>query len=247
VALVLGSAVVYSGLGIVVAGLLAVVKPLPIWQLSSRLLGLRAIGAGVSVALAGLLLPAFESHAGGTPTRLDEFAPTWQFHEIHTRRIAAPPDRVFEAIRQVRADEIAFFGTLTWIRRGGRAVPPGILNAVSSRPLLDVATDREFIRLSVEPPRELVLGIIVVRPAGQRRPATPDLIKSPPPGFAVGTINFLVKPDGPNASIVSTETRVSAGSDEARRRFAAYWRLIYPGSALIRRMWLRAIERRATA
>ena len=33
----------------------------------------------------------------------------------------------------------------------------------------------------------------------------------------------------------------------ARRRFAAYWRVIYPGSAIIRRMWLRAIERRAMA
>jgi len=31
-----------------------------------------------------------------------------------------------------------------------------------------------------------------------------------------------------------------------RRRFAAYWRLIYPGSALIRRSWLRAIRQRAT-
>jgi hypothetical protein len=243
----LGSAVVYSGLGVVLAGLLAVVRPLPLWQLSTRLLSLRAIGAGVSVAIAGLLFPAFDSHADGTATRLDEFAPVWQFHEVHTRRIAAPPDRVFEAIRQVRADEIAFFDTLTWIRRGGRSVPPGILNAVSTRPLLDVATDKEFIWLAVEAPREVALGIIVVRPAGHRRPVTPDLIKSPPPGFAVGTINFLVTPDGPDASIVSTETRVSAGSAEARRRFAAYWRLIYPGSALIRRMWLRAIERRAIA
>jgi hypothetical protein len=29
------------------------------------------------------------------------------------------------------------------------------------------------------------------------------------------------------------------------RRFAVYWRVIYPGSALIRRMWLRAIRLRA--
>jgi len=242
-----GSVVVYSGLGVVVAGLLAAIRPLPIWQLGSRLLGLRAMGAGLSVALAGTLLPVFESHADGTPTRLDEFAPAWQFHEVHTRRIPAPPDRVFDAIRRVRADEIALFETLTWIRRGGCAAPRGVLNAVSDKPLLDVATESEFIWLALEPPRELVVGIVVVRPAGDRRPATADLIKSPPPGFAVGTMNFLVTSDGPNASIVSTETRVSAGSDEARRRFAAYWRVIYPGSALIRRMWLRAIERRAAA
>jgi hypothetical protein len=29
------------------------------------------------------------------------------------------------------------------------------------------------------------------------------------------------------------------------RRFALYWRAIYPSSALIRRMWLRAIRERA--
>jgi hypothetical protein len=68
-----------------------------------------------------------------------------------------------------------------------------------------------------------------------------------PPGFALATFNFLVTPDGPDRSVVSTETRVFATSAAARRRFAAYWRVIYPGSAMIRRMWLRAIERRATS
>jgi hypothetical protein len=34
-------------------------------------------------------------------------------------------------------------------------------------------------------------------------------------------------------------------TDTARRRFALYWRIIYPGSAFIRRMWLQAIKRRA--
>jgi uncharacterized SAM-binding protein YcdF (DUF218 family) len=59
-------------------------------------------------------------------------------------------------------------------------------------------------------------------------------------------MNFLIAPDGPDGSVVSTETRVFATSPAARRRFAAYWRVIYPGSAIIRRMWLRAIRRRAT-
>jgi len=49
----------------------------------------------------------------------------------------------------------------------------------------------------------------------------------------------------PGFSLLSTETRVYANDAASRRRFAVYWRLIYPGSALIRRMWLRAIARRA--
>ena len=43
----------------------------------------------------------------------------------------------------------------------------------------------------------------------------------------------------------NAETRVFANSPEARGRFARYWRVIYPGSAIIRRMWLRAVRRRA--
>ncbi len=66
-----------------------------------------------------------------------------------------------------------------------------------------------------------------------------------PPGFAFAAMNFLVESDGAGGSVVSTETRVYANSPAARRGFGAYWRAIYPGSAIIRRMWLRAIRRRA--
>jgi hypothetical protein len=44
---------------------------------------------------------------------------------------------------------------------------------------------------------------------------------------------------------VTTETRVFADNAAAARRFAVYWRVIQPGSDLIRRGWLRAIKRRA--
>lgn len=63
-------------------------------------------------------------------------------------------------------------------------------------------------------------------------------------GFALAAINYRVTDAGRGTSFVSAETRVYA-ADPARRKFACYWRVIYPGSALIRRMWLRAIKRLA--
>jgi hypothetical protein len=172
--------------------------------------------------------------------------PVWQFRERHTIRVAAPPSRVFDAIRRVRADEIRLFRMLTWIRRGGRAIPPGILNPGSREPLLDVATQNGFVRLADDEPRELVVGTVIIAPPGQRGTLTPDVFRRDlPPGFALATMNFVVEEEGPGRSRVSTETRVCANNPSARRRFAAYWRVIYPGSALIRVMWLRAIERRA--
>jgi len=241
-----GSALVYSGLIVTCAGLVAVIRPTPRIHLDTRLRGLALAGAGLCLATGALLLPAVETRVGAPATRLDAFAPAWQFHEVHTRRIAAPPARVFDAIKQVRADEILLFRTLTWIRRGGRQLPPGIMNAGSQEPLLDMATKGGFITLADDRPREVVVGTVVHAPAGARRGTlTPALFAAPPPGFALAAMNFVVIPDGANGSIVTTETRVFASSPAARRRFAAYWRVIYPGSALIRRMWLRAIERRA--
>jgi hypothetical protein len=46
-------------------------------------------------------------------------------------------------------------------------------------------------------------------------------------------------------TVLTTETRVYATDAATRKRFALYWRVIYPGSALIRVMWLRAIRNRA--
>jgi len=89
---------------------------------------------------------------------------------------------------------------------------------------------------------------IVGRPPGPREPLTPAIFhKALPPGYALAAMSTRVTPDGAGGSVVSTETRVFANSPSARRRFAVYWRLIYPGSALIRRMLLRAIERRSTS
>jgi hypothetical protein len=243
---VFGSTVVYSGLIVATAGLICVLRPLRWLRIPTRPRALSVAGAGLALVTIGVVLPPRESRIDRAESRLDEFAPAWQFREFHTLTIDAPPDRVFEAIRQVRADEIFLFRTLTWIRRAGRPLPESILNPGDRAPLIDVATRGGFVRLADEPPRELVLGTVIIAPPGARGTLTPELFKKPlPPGFALATMNFLVKPVGHEGSVVSTETRVYANSAAARRRFAAYWRVIYPGSAMIRRMWLHAIRSRA--
>jgi hypothetical protein len=241
------SVIVYSGLVIAAAGLVLIARPIVTLRVRTRSRALVIAGVGVLLAGIGFFAPASESRASSVRTHLDEFAPVWQFREFHSIRIAAAPDRVFEAIKKVRADEIFLFRALTWIRRGGGAQPESILNAGNRESLVDVATRTGFVLLADDPPRELVIGTVVLAPAGTRGTLTSRTFQTPlPAGFALATMNFVVAADGPSASFVSTETRVFANSSSASRRFAAYWRLIYPGSALIRRMWLRAIERRAT-
>ncbi len=57
--------------------------------------------------------------------------------------------------------------------------------------------------------------------------------------------NLRAAPEGDGTVRLSTETRCLANGDEARRTFARYWRVIYPGSSIIRRVWLDAIIARA--
>ena len=179
-------------------------------------------------------------------TRLDEFAPVYQFSEVHRIRIRAPRSRIYRSVKEVTAAEITLFRALTFIRRFGRAGPESILHAPSHEPLLEVATRTGFLLLADEPERELVVGTVVIAPGGVKRPATPEQFKAlATPGLAKAVMNSLIDDVGDAVSLVVTETRVHAADASARRRFARYWALIRPGSGFIRRMWLRAVKRRA--
>src|SRR6266851_4322127 len=83
--------------------------------------------------------------------------------------------QVYEAIKRVRADEIAFFRLLTWIRRGGRPLPASILDAGTRESLIDVAIRGGFVSLADEAPRELVVGTVVDAPPGTRGRLTPQV------------------------------------------------------------------------
>lgn len=242
-----GSLIFYAGLLVVVTAGVVAIRPPHACHRCSRRRALAVAAGGALGAATGLFLPAAESRTAASATHLDRFVPAWQFREFHTRRIAAPPGEVYAALRRVRADDILLFQTLTWIRRGGRALPEGILDAGRERPIIDVALAGGFVLLADDAPRELLVGAIVGTPDGVPRKASAEVIRQPPPGYSVAAMNFLVAADGKGGSMVSTETRVLSNGPAARRKFAKYWRVIYPGSALIRRMWLRAIERHSGA
>jgi hypothetical protein len=242
------SFLVYAGFVVALCGLFLSAEPIDLLHLDTHRRALLFVVVGLSLSAIGFVLPARRKQISRVQSHLDEFVPVWQFDEHHAIHSVAPPERVLGAIKEVRADEIKFFRTLTWIRRGGRKARPSILNAGGSEPLIDVATKSGFVRLGDDSPNELVIGTVVVRPHGWHGPVTAEVIRQGlPPGAAVGALNFIVRPDGQGGTFVSTETRVFANDPASVATFKNYWRLIYPGSAIIRHMWLRAVRARAEA
>jgi len=241
---------VYLGLIAAVLGIASLVKPLSFLGIRSRLQAIFVLVLGLLIAGVGWAFPANEMRVAVVRTQLDLYVPAYQFNEFHSIRVMAPRDRVYQAIKDVTPDEIRLFRTLTWLRRFGRPGPESILNAPEHLPILEVATRTSFLLLAEERDREIVVGTLVMAPRGwrpKRRPMPEDFKAVREPGFAIAAMNFLVEDAGPGACIVTTETRIYATDASTRSRFARYWRVIYPGSALIRRMWLRAVKRRAEA
>ena len=227
----LAVALVYCGLIGMLAGAVSVVAPLRFLRVQTQQAGVMLFAASAVLLVAGVFAPAPRQSVAAPQTDLDRAMPVWQFGEYHATRVRATPDRVDAAIRQVTADEILLFRTLTWVRSPRLSQRDGgtILRPPSTpTPLFEVVLRSGFMKIGDRPSHEIVLATRIARGVN-------------------ATINFRVAPAGDGASDVTTETRVFAADPEALRAFAAYWRVIYPGSALIRIMWLRAIRLRAEA
>jgi hypothetical protein len=245
---VVASGTLYAGLFLILLGAVSLIKPLRFLGIRTRPRGALMVGAGVFLCVAGMALPSREVHGEAPATLLDGFMPVYEFREAHSIRVRAPRENVYRAIKSVTADEIALFRTLTWLRRLGRPGPESILNAPEHLPILQVATRTGFLLLADEQDREILIGAAVAVPPGWRpkkRPTPEEFKAVREPGFALAAMNFRLEDVGGGACLVTTETRVHATDASTRRKFSRYWRVIYPGSWLIRWSWLRAVRTRA--
>ena len=233
------------GLTIVLTGIISLVKPLRFLGISNRAWALGVLVAGFLLLVVATRLPASETTVGSTTHILDRLTPAYHFHEFHSATVRASPERVYHGIKEITADEILLFRTLIAIRQMGRPMPASVTSQPQNRPLFEIAIRSTFVLLA-DTPNEIVVGTVVHVPPGfgPWRPRTADefLALRSRPGFALATVNYLIEPAGGGATVISTETRVYATDAPSRHRFGMYWRIIYPGSAFLRRVWLRALR-----
>jgi hypothetical protein len=249
----MGVFLVYGGLFTAAIGIASVLKPLPTLRIPTRTLGGVVLALGVAVGLAGAALPA-SLQRSPTSVLMDRFMPAYHFNEVHSIRIQAPPDRIFRAIHAVTPAEVRGSHVLFWIRSLPARLAGKTVRGISGepKPIVEPAPDRGKVMLGEEPDRELVLGIVgpFWKPAGGGAPriAGPrEFLAFADPDNAKATIGFWLEDEADGSFLLTTETRVLTPDPVTRRKFAAYWRLIYPGSALLRRTFLAAVKRRAEA
>src|SRR5712691_7928552 len=198
--------------------------------------------------------PSRPREAATEPTcRLDDFMPAYDFNEVHAMEMRTSPEVAFRSILDVTPGEICFFQLLTAVRSlnpvrllgrwtGGDASRADV-------PIVDSALASGFVLLAREPGRELVIGTVgqfwKIHGGRSVRLAGAEAFRSfGRPGYAKAAMNFLIEEEEPGWCRVTTETRILGLDPASSRQFGRYWPLVRPGSALIRSMWLRAVERR---
>jgi hypothetical protein len=178
---------------------------------------------------------------------LDEFIPQYQFNEVHAVRLSAPPERALEAVKRVTPSDIPLVRLLFTVRSlpalftGRRGLP-----TAKTESLYEQMLDFGFVFLGEDPGREVVCGVIgqmwKVRGTAPTIRDAREFVAFEEPSYAKAAMNFSVWPVQ-GGTWLHTETRVLIADDASRSGFGRYWRVIRPGSAMIRRSWLRAAKR----
>jgi len=159
---------------------------------------------------------------------LDAALPRFNVNEVHTIRLTCSPERAVDLALSAPAAP----GRLVAALFRARGLPPdvtieGLFDSMGFDTL--TRTPTEVVVAASGTPWRLTGGI---HPFAAARPGTVRI---------AADIRAVPAAGG---CLLSTETRVHAVDDRARRAFRCYWLVVGPFSGLIRRRWLRAVEGR---
>ncbi len=245
----------WIGAILALAGASSLVEPLAFLFISSRAGAACVLAGGVVISIGSLLwpVPAKKSHT--TDQQIDDLLPIYSFNELHTVRIKTSAEKIKNTLHETGVKDIPVIHLLMKIR--GIADENVDMSDRASKSICGTDTfetpDFNFFVLA---PEEFVT-LMILKTSMLRKDAssapppevnsTKEFLEFGKPGYVKVAMNFRFEPLADGETLVSTETRVHGTGRGDSQRFGRYWRIIYPGSAIIRRVWLDTIKRKAEA
>jgi hypothetical protein len=183
---------------------------------------------------------------------LEKWMPDYDVAARYTTTIQAPAPLVYDVLLQTDFSRLPLVRGLMLLRSNpALVVSPRQtwrrIRANAAQPALRLKTvlNHEFALLDEREGNEIVIGLTgrFWTPTGGLIPTEPATFHEfPPPGMARAAWNFGVTARPDSSSELSTETRVRCSDPATTRTFLRYWRLVSPGSGIIRWAILRRIR-----
>jgi hypothetical protein len=181
-------------------------------------------------------------HAG----LIDAVMPDPEVDECHEVHVDAPADVTFAAAAALDLQGSPINAAVVGLRTlPARLRGEAVRATAASAGLLAETRAIGWGELAADPGRELVMGAVCQPWEGEVvfRPLPPEAFTAfHEPGYAKIVWTLEVEPDGEQACVFRTRTRVGTTDAEARRQFRRYWSIFSPGILLIRLELLRMLR-----
>lgn len=243
----------WIGVILTVIGIISLIHTLVFLFVLNRIIAAFVIIVGILICFISLFYPIRLNHSLTDDQKIDGLLPDYAFNEFHEVSINASIDKVKEVLKVTGVKDIPIAHLLLKIR--GIADEDVDLSdkASNNQAGADTITTPDFNFFVVSPDEWITVMILkaVMISKDADKPAPPEISTLEQfnafnePGYVKVACNFRFIKKGDDETILTTETRNNGITFKDNRVFGFYWRIIYPGSAIIRRVWLDTINKRA--
>jgi hypothetical protein len=177
---------------------------------------------------------------------IDRFIPSAEVRLRHETIVRAPAALVFDVAEHLEIDSIAVVRTIFWLR--AKLLGARYEREPMRKGLVEAMLGLGWAMLAYTPGRELVMGSVTQPWVGEARfravPAE-SFASFLQPGLVKIAWTLEAESLGPELTRFSTETRVLATDENARKKFRAYWRKFRIGIVMIRWLIAPALKKKA--
>ncbi len=243
----------WIGLILTVVGIISLIHPLAFLFVLNRTIAADVVFVGILICLVSLFSPAILYHSKTNNQKIDALLPVYTSNEFHEVCINAPIEKVKQVLTVTGVKDIPV-ARLLMIIRGIADEDVDLSDRASNNQVgAETISTPDFNFFVVSPDEWVTVMILkaVIITNDADKPAPPEILTLEQfeafndPGYVKVAVNFRFIRKSDDQTILTTETRNNGITLKDSHVFGIYWRIIYPGSAIIRRVWLDTIKKKA--
>lgn len=234
----------WIGVILSLVGIVSLLKPLSFLFVLNRRIAAVVASCGVLLVVASLYWPVPTYHATEN-RKMDALMPDYSFGEYHEVVADASPQAIKRAFKTMAVSDVPVIRLLSKIRSIDEKKTVRYADKTNERS--DTFSTPNFNFFVIDSTEMVTVMLLNASTAIPPPPVkTLEQFRTfNKPGYIKVAINFRFLPQRNGQTVVTTETRNYGVTKKDDRIFARYWRVIYPGSAIIRRLWLDELAKRA--